>query len=119
MNRYSMASHNRKNHQRWLNKCCREMNRNIYEDDLWLGRFVVEQKSSWMEWFEDGSGGMLHTHLQFRDKKTGQTKDWWGSCLSLEWKMWWEMNKFITEDCDVWRKEPDIRENRIDFRNVH
>lgn len=116
MKRYSMKSHNRKNHQRWLNKACRLMNQNIREDNLWLGRFVVEQKGTWMEWFEDGSGGMLHAHLQFRDKKTGYTKDWWGSCLSLEWKLWWEMNDFITKDCDVWSEMPCPYDTCMDYR---
>lgn len=116
MNRYSMISHRRKNHQRWLNKLCREMNKNVYNDDLWLGRFVVEQKATWMHWFEDGSGGMLRVHLQFRDKKTGRTRDWWGGCLSLEHEMWRVMNNFIIEDCKVWDEDP--YENRIDFRGV-
>ena len=113
--KYSMKSHNRKNHQRWLNRACRVMNKNIHNDWLWL---VVEQKATAMAWFEDGSGGLMYCHLQFRDKKTGRTRDWYCDCLDVSRRLWYEMNKFITEDCRVWEENPDPRHNVINFREV-
>ena len=105
MRKYSMKSHNRRNHQRWLNAYCRAVNKNIYDDDLWRGRFVVEQLATAMDWFEDKSGGLLYCTLQFRDKKTGRTKIWRTDALEVNWKMFWEMNDFIVKDCAVWENE--------------
>ena len=117
MTEYSMKTKNRRKHQRWLNRYCRMINRGIANDPLWLGRFVVEQKSTQMYWFEDGSGGLLHCLLQFRDKKTGKTKEWYTDCLELMWQMYWKMNDFIVKDCAVWENEKPYEEVR-DYRNV-
>ena len=117
MRKYSMKSHNRKNHQRWLNAFCRLVNHNIEIDTLWLGRFVVEQKGTEMEWFDDNSGGLLYCLLQFRDKKTGRTSLWQANCLEVEIWMWYKMNNFIVEDCNVWELEKPYEEVR-DYRNV-
>lgn len=110
MKDYSMKSHNRKNHQRWLNAFCRAVNRNLEEDPLWRGRFVVEQKATRMEWFEDGSGGLMHCYLRFRDKKTGIVKDWCTDCLEASWRMFSHMNDFIINDCKVWENENPYEE---------
>lgn len=117
MKEYSMKNHDRRKHQRWLNTYCRRINKAIENDPLWLGRFVVEQKGTSMEWFEDKSGGLLHCWLQFRDKKTGRIKDWYTDCLDVSWKMFWEMNSFITTDCKVWEFEHPYDE-RVDYRKV-
>lgn len=117
MRKYSMRSHKRKNHQRWLNALCRKVNRDIANDDLWLGRFVVEQKNSNMEWFDDGSGGIMTCTLQFRDKKTGIVETWYTDCLEIGWQMWEKMNNFIVQTVGVWENEKPYKE-RIDYRNV-
>jgi len=117
MTEYSMKSKNRKVHQRWLNRFCRKINKSIADDPLWLGRFVVEQKATNMEWFEDKSGGLMHCLLQFRDKKTGITKEWYTDCLEITWQMFLKMNNFIVEDCKVWENEKPYEEVR-DYRNV-
>ena len=117
MREYSMASHNRKNHQRWLNTFIREVNQTIAKDELWLGRFVVEQKATEMEWFSDGSGGLLYCLLQFRDKKTGRTTTWNTDCLEINNRIFWKMNDFITVDCHVWETEKPYEEVR-NYRNV-
>lgn len=117
MKRYSLKSHNRRKHQRWLNNYIREWNKSIKQDDLWLGRFVIEQKSTWMEWFEDKSGGLLYCHLQFRDKKTGCIRDWRTDCLEAEWNLGWKFNDFIINDCKVWENEKPYEE-RKDYRNA-
>lgn len=117
MREYSMRSHNRRKHQRWLNSFCRWVNKSIADDPLWLGRFVVEQKATEMEWFDDKSGGLLYCLLQFRDKKTGKTKLWSTDCLEATWQMFVKMNNFIVEDCEVWEKEQPYKEVK-DYRNV-
>lgn len=116
MKPYSMKSHHRKNHQRWLNAYCRAMNKSIANDELWLGRFVIEQKRTVMDWFEDGSGGLLACQLQFRDKKTGITEDWWTDCLTVSWNGWERMNNFIVKTVKVWEREHPCQE-RKDYRN--
>ena len=118
MREYSMGSHDRRKHQRWLNAYCRMMNRSIANDPLWLGRFVIEQKSTAIKWFEDGSGGLLYCHLRFRDKKTDRVKDWYTDCLDLCWHGWFQMNDFIVKDCKVWELERPC-EDRKDYRNVN
>ena len=117
MTEYSMKSHNRRKHQRWLNRFVRNVNKGIENDPLWLGRFKVEQKATMMDWFEDKSGGLMYCHLQFRDKKTGITKDWYTDCLEATWHMFLKMNDFIVKDCQVWEKEKPYEEVR-DYRNV-
>ena len=117
MTKYSMKSHKRKTHQRWLNKFLRYVNKTIANDSLWLGRFVVEQKATHMSWFEDKSGGLMLCHLQFRDKKTGIIKDWYTDCLEVSWDLFLKMNDFIIEDCKVWENEKPYDEVG-DYRNV-
>lgn len=117
MKDYSMGSHKRRSHQRWLNAYIRMWNKVIEDDDLWMGRFVVEQKRTHMHWFDDNSGGILYCHLQFRDKKTGRTKDWYTSALEVDHQLGWKFNEFIVNDCAVWEKE-NPRQERKDYRNV-
>lgn len=116
MRKYSMKSHSRKNHQRWFNKYCRYVNKTIENDDLWLGRFVVKQVRTLMDWFEDGSGGLMYAELLMLDKKTNIARTGWYSGLEMDWKFWRDLNDFIIRDCKIWEEEPDIRTNRIDYR---
>ena len=117
MTKYSMTSLSRRKHQRWLNKFCRVANHDIAEDPLWLGRFVIEQKATKMEWFDDNSGGLMYCHLQLRDKKTGTVEDWYTDCLELPWHYFRKMNDFIIKKCQVWENERPYEERR-DYRNV-
>lgn len=116
MRKYSMKSHNRKNHQRWFNQYCRYINKCIENDDLWLGRFYVIQKRTIMEWFEDGSGGLMTAELIMWDKKTNIVRVGWYTGLDMDWKFWRDFNDFIISDCKVWEEVPDVRVNRIDYR---
>ena len=118
MRKYSMKSHNRKNHQRWFNQYCRYVNKSIENDDLWLGRFYVRQNRTFIEWFEDNSGGLMYVEVHMIDKKTKNIRVGWYSGLEMDWKFWRDFNNFIIEDCKVWEEKPDIRKNRIDYRNV-
>ncbi len=116
MRKYSMKSHKRRNHQRWFNQYVRYINKTMEEDDLWLGRFYVTQEATCMEWFEDGSGGLMRALLVMHDRKTGRCcyKSYDG--LDMDWRFWQDFNQFIIEDCKVWEEVPDIRVNRIDYR---
>ena len=102
-------SKNRKTHQRMMNTVMRRVNRNIEKDDLWRGRFVVRQVFSSFYQYEDKSGYDLYVVLQFRDKRTGQTYEIADSANSFCFlggsKIYYEMNKFITEIADVWLNE--------------
>ena len=116
MRKYSMKSHNRKNHQRWFNQYCRYVNKSIENDDLWLGRFYVRQNRTFIEWFEDNSGGLMYAEIHMIDKKTKKVRVGWYSGLEMDYKFWHDFNNFIIEDCKVWEEVPDIRTNRIDYR---
>lgn len=119
MKNYSMRSKKRRNHQRWLNGYVRKINNIIANDSLWRGRFVVEQKATEMEWFDDKSGGILHCYLQFRDKATGITKDWYTNCVEVDWKIGFELNSFIVSYCKVWQNENlNPREDTTDYRSI-
>ena len=111
-----MKSHKRKNHQRWFNQYCRYVNRTIEDDDLWLGRFYVSQARTFMDWFEDGSGGMMCAEIIMHDRKTNRTRHGYYGGLDMDWKFWRDFNDFIIEDCKVWEEVPDVRINRINYR---
>lgn len=111
----------RKKYQRRLNKIIRAINQNIANDDLWRGRFVIHQKASWFREYEDHSGGYLIFQVVLYDKKTGMSKDVWDTLIGISRftasKLFWEMNNFIVEDVDVWRKELPYEE-RADYNSV-
>lgn len=113
MQKYSMRSMKRRNHQRWFNRYCRYINKSMENDPLWLGRFCVEQNRSDMHWFEDGSGGIMRVELTMRDKKTGITETAWYSGLDMTWRFWYDFNDFICLKCKVWQ---DRQDEPIDFR---
>ena len=118
MRKYSMKSHKRKNHQRWFNQYCRYVNKVIENDDLWLGRFYISQNRTFMDWFEDNSGGIMIAEIVMHDRKTGKTRSQFYDGLDMGWRFWYDFNDFIINDCKVWEEVPDVRINRIDFRNT-
>lgn len=114
-----LTSQNRKVHQRAMNKLIRDMNKNICEDNLWLGRFYVKQINSDWQLYEDGSGAELYVRLRFIDRKTGFTYDTPWETVNhwrFEARLYWEMNDFIVEKCDVWGKEDPLHDECIDYR---
>ena len=112
-----MTSFNRKKHQRRMNKYVRELNKNIANDDLWRGRFVIRQEGNpGFYIYEDKSGAeMPHVHLVITDLKTGKRYDNWDSdngwCHFNSSHIWEFANKAITEIFDVWRVGDDPRDN--------
>jgi hypothetical protein len=118
-----LSSRKRKRHQRAINKVVRELNKQIENDSLWRGRFVVRQIRSNFTTFEDGSGAVLVAILRFYDKKTGITDDIYVD--SFAFTMWggsrvfWVMNEFIVNTCDVWNsKNEDPRKDNTDYRTI-
>lgn len=112
-----MKNRLRKKMQRQLNSYIRDFNKSIENDYLWLGRFVIVQKDSGFEAFEDHSGGILYAGLRMIDKATGYYKDFTydhSGHYGL-WKIWQFANKFITEFSGAWDNgEPEA----VDYRNV-
>lgn len=116
-----ITSKYRRKHQRALNRLMRQVNRNIKEDTLWRGRFVVRSgKNDFYKYF-DNSGYELYVELIYRDKKTGMewhrhhTLDRYRFCQGA--LIWREMNDFIVEVVDVWQKEgvEELQNDTIDY----
>lgn len=94
--------------QRATNKYVQELNNNIFNDDLWRGRFIAKQVNRYDYRYEDGSGYYFTIKLEFKDLKTGQTKIFYETIILLQVirsKLFSLMNDFIVKDCDVWNKE--------------
>lgn len=121
---------NRRKHQRAVNKVFREVNKVIYNDELWLGRFAVVQDCSYMYTEKETNGsdykewGELFVAYYFVDKKTGRKSDKFmdnSNLITNSTRIMYHMNKFIVEDCypDVWgaKEKPSIK-NAEDFRKV-
>ena len=117
MDRYPV-SHKRRKHQRWLNKYCRMVNKIIENDPLWRGRFYITQLKSYIEWFEDGSGGLIHAKIKMKDKKTGITAEKWYDGLDMLWSFWHDFNSFVIETVKVWEESPSPYEDKTDYRKV-
>ena len=105
----------RKKAQANINHIVRNINKNIREDDLWLGRFEMRQIDCAWERFSDGSGGMLYVVLRCLDKGTGYYKDYpFDFVAPRERRMNGHicniMEKFIVEDADVWAQTPNPRD---------
>ena len=118
------SSEKKKRHQSQFNKVCRNINQSIIKDELWRGRFVIEQNASWFLPYGDGSHYLV-VDYQFRDKKTGRISKKMGEANSLcHWngsKLFWEMNDFITKDCynDVWADaQKNIYGDKTDYTSV-
>ena len=110
-----LTSQNRKKHQRRINKYVRAINKNVYNDELWRGRFVMHQVGTpYFYTYEDKSGADLtNVQLVITDLKTGETCTWiddgnsW--CAFNGNRIWRFMNEAITGHFDVWRREDDPR----------
>ena len=113
-----------KQYQNKFTKLIHKYNKALDEDDLWLGRFHILQVRSRWEWFDDNSGGILHTVVRCFDKKTRQYKDY---CVqyapwmrTINWKIGMEiLNNFIVDVINVWDETPNPRESVKDWTNIN
>ena len=109
---YWITSMNRKTHQRARNRLVRAMNKNLEQDELWCGRFIVRQDES-PQWrrYEDGSGAELWVRLRFIDRCTGryyvkwESVNHWRGLRATGYEIWHMMNWLITEHWDVWKED--------------
>jgi hypothetical protein len=89
----------------------RAINKNIEQDDLWNGRFIVRQYEDSPQWrkYEDGSGAELWVKLKFIDRATGRY--YVGNHTVNEWcdfnclRIWRIMSWLITEHWDIWQED--------------
>lgn len=118
-------SNNRKKYQRKMNYYMRKINKNIENDDLWRGRFVMRQDCAQWARYVDGSGHTLYIRLYCVDKKTGR-KQYFpmrsvnSLCFWNGHKLWEMMNNFIVDYLDVWTNEGReiLYSDKTDYRKV-
>lgn len=114
-----MKNRMRKQYQKNLTSALKEVNREIKKDNLWFGRFEIRQgETHFLKW-DDNSGGILFCRMRAFDKATGYYKDYRFeySGKYCDWKVWQIVNKFITQDCAVWRSG-DPRDQVRDYRKT-
>lgn len=99
---------NKKKLHRKVNAYVKTINKNIYNDELWKGRFIIREYH-----FQAISYGFNDFTEYFRfiliDKQTSKTKitGWYSSFQILTLNcLWLDMNDFITKDIDVWKEKP-------------
>lgn len=127
-----MSGKNRRKHQRLLNKTFKNLNKQIKNDELWLGRFEVVQDATYFfeserdHWQkrEYPAEYYLTVYYHFVDKKTGrESKSYYDSANSLNTsnRIFLQMNDFITRECfeDTWgaAEQPTVH-NAVDYRKV-
>jgi hypothetical protein len=111
-----------KKKQHKINKILQEMNKNIANDNLWRGRFVVHQVDRFTGVWEDNSGTWIDVVVIFIDKKTGlvvQAYLDYHNDRFFASDVWWRMNQFITEDVKVWDEgRKAVYEDTFDWNKV-
>ena len=117
-------SNNRKKIQRTMNYYVRLVNKNIFNDYLWRGRFFVRQvESPHFVPFEDGSGAELFVTLRIFDKKTEKYVDSFDSvsnfCFFNGSRLAWLMNDVITKHFAVWNKSKEDESNPYNDRILY
>ena len=103
---------NKRKMKRRVVRVIKELNRLIYNDDLWQGRFVCRMKRIVMKAYSDHSGLDTHCLCEFLDKKTGKNQVcWYDSFEIFHGKLSWIMNDFIVKTVDVWNEKPSPRDH--------
>ena len=108
----------RKKHQRKVTRAIRTMNKDIEQDKLWKGRFFARTLKTSFRIYPDKSGAVIYVLLQFCDKKTGITRvEWFDEWGIMRRKMFWSMNDFIVNYCDVWKND-NPKEDKTDYTKI-
>ena len=113
--------------QRRVNALIRRYNEALEEDDLWKGRFYIQQLRRDVWRFEDGSGASVSFLFEMVDKKTGKRDIFRVDNYDLRvafqknnggaWKIFDNLNDFIVKTVDVWSENPPPRRGATqDFR---
>jgi hypothetical protein len=125
-----MRNKKRKKYQNQLNKKIKTLNKNLAEDKIFKGRFVMKQiEAEWEQYYDykngrtyDAKEGQIFAIIRMYDKKTQLFKDY-----SLEYAEWrigvdWKLCVEIANDfvCEIrTRKREDyINEEEIDWTKV-
>lgn len=114
-----MRDRQRKKAQSKINRKVRLMNKNLLSDNLWRGRFFVQQVDANWDRFSDGSGGILNVWLEIRDKKTGFYMGFQIDNYDRGWHLWENCNKFICELSGVWNDISAVKADRTDWTKVN
>lgn len=96
-----------------------EINKNVYDDELWKGRFIMEIADLKLRRYEDWSGYAAILKVKLLDKQTGLSKYEYVrySDVFLKSHIWEKMNNFIVMDVNVWKENPKPdRKTSIDYR---
>lgn len=102
-----------------IQECIDKVNKNIYNDELWKGRFVVKVSEIKFTRCEDGSGYYASIKIEMLDKQTGLCKyEYLGySDLFLQVSIFRYLNDFIIKDVKVWEENPRPSiETSVDYR---
>jgi hypothetical protein len=122
-----MRNHKKHKLKSKINKAIRVINKNIAEDNLWKGRFVVLNRAMWMHEYEDKSGVYAVIRIAAFDKKTGKYEElmmdeydvlgYWGNG---SFKLWNFINDFIVDKVKVWSENPSPRDKDfvVDYTKV-
>ena len=113
-----MKNRMRKREQRKINRYVRMLNKNIFNDNLWRGRFIVRQIQDFWNAFDDGSGGILMVVLEIRDLKTGLYQDFIINNYDRGWKLFEKVNRFIVEYSGVWNNIQEVKDDKTDWTKV-
>lgn len=113
-----MRDKQRKKAQAKINKSVRALNKNIINDNLWRGRFIIRQIDACWDRFEDGSGGELRVWLEIRDLKTGLYMGFSVDNYGTGWRLWENCNKFIAEYSGVWNNIDIVKNDKTDWSKV-
>ena len=108
----------RKRAQSKINKSVRMLNKNIKNDSLWRGRFVIRQINAYWYKFEDHSGGELAARLQIRDLKTGLYANFSVDNFDVSYRLWLYGNEFIAEHSGVWNDINEVKNDTTDWGKV-
>lgn len=119
-----LYSDSRQKYQRRINYYMRKINKNIENDNLWHGRFVMRQYCAQWAHYIDGPGHMLYVGLRCIDKKTGRQQFFPlrsvnDLCFWNGHKLWEMMNNFIVEYLDVWAEGHEaLYSDKTDYNKV-
>lgn len=107
MSIHNLHSLNRRKYKRAVNALIRTFNKNIENDWLWNGRFVITQDWNEFYLYADHSGAKYTVGLTMTDKKTDYKYFAIFNNYEIEWKLWRWANDCIIEGIKVWEEIPD------------
>ena len=96
----------RKKYQRAVNNLVKKWNKNLKEDWLWDGRFVIHQQVAEFTPYEDHSGAEFWVYLTCTDTKTGKIEKRGFTNYDIESNIGRWVNSCIVDYFHVWNEVP-------------